>query len=96
MEIWGCFSWPFNDIENAMNYEEGFSWCCSSWYFHEATEFKAHEKPMVISIDIERLIDHEKCSWLFNSGGTRERTTSYGRDRDMQMSHSLTRSRGTS
>ena len=44
------FSWPFNGIENAMNYKEGFSWCCSSWSFHEATEFMAHEKPMVISL----------------------------------------------
>ena len=30
---------------------------------------------------------------LFSLVGTRERTTSYCRDRDMQMSHSLTRSR---
>ena len=48
-----------------MNYKEGFLWCCSSWSFHEATEFMAHEKPMVIPINIERLIDHEICSWLF-------------------------------
>ena len=38
MKILGCFSWPFNGIENAMNYKEGFSWCCSSWSFHEATD----------------------------------------------------------
>ena len=50
MKILGCFSWPFNGIENAMNYKEGFSWCCSSWSFHEATEFMAHEKPMVIPL----------------------------------------------
>ena len=50
MKILGCFSWPFNGIENAMNYKEGFSWCCSSWSFHEATEFMAHQKPMVIPL----------------------------------------------
>ena len=50
MKIFCRFSWPFNDIENAMNYKEGFSWCCSSWSFHEATEFMAHEKPMVIPL----------------------------------------------
>ena len=50
VKILGYFSWPFNGIENAMNYKEGFSWCCSSWSFHEATEFMAHEKPMVISL----------------------------------------------
>ena len=48
MTILGCFSWPFNGIENAMNYKEGFSW--RSWSFHEATEFVAHEKPMVIPL----------------------------------------------
>ena len=48
MKILGCFSWPFNDNENAMNYKEGFWWCCSSWSVHEATEFMAHENPMVI------------------------------------------------
>ena len=36
MKILGCFSWPFDGVENAMNYKEGFSWCCSSWSFHEA------------------------------------------------------------
>ena len=46
----GYFSWPFNGIENAMNYKEGFSRCCSSWSFHEVTEFMAHEKPMVIPL----------------------------------------------
>ena len=50
MKILGCFSWSFNGIENAMNYKEGFSWCCSSWSFHEATEFMAHEKPMVFPL----------------------------------------------
>ena len=50
MTIFGCFSLPFNGIENAMNYKEGFSWCCSSWSFHGATEFMAHEKPMVIPL----------------------------------------------
>ena len=50
MKILGCFSWPFNGIENAMYYKEGFSWCCSSWSFHEATEFMAHEKPMVFPL----------------------------------------------
>ena len=50
IKILVCFSWLFNDIENAMNYKEGFSWCCSSWSFHEATEFMAHEKPMVIPL----------------------------------------------
>ena len=39
---------------------------------------------------------HDLCKWdstlkthLFLTLGTRERTTSYCRDRDMQMSHSL-------
>ena len=50
MKIFGCFSWPFNDIENTMNFEEGFSWCCSSWSFHEATEFMVLDKPMVIPL----------------------------------------------
>ena len=48
-----------------MNYKEGFSWCCSSWSFHEATGFMAREKPMThgYSIDIERLIAelHARC-----------------------------------
>ena len=69
MKILGCFSWSFNGIKNAMNYKEGFSWCCSSWSFHGATEFMAHEKPHGYSINIERLIDHEKMFmaflWLF-------------------------------
>ena len=66
MKILGCFSWPFNAIENAVNYKEGFSWSCSSWSFPEASEFITHEKPCGYSINIERLIDHEKCSWLFD------------------------------
>ena len=64
MTIFGCFSLPFNGIENAMNYKEGFSWCCSSWSFHEATEFgpwKTHG----YSINIERLIDHENVHGFF-------------------------------
>ena len=50
MKILGCFSWPYNGIENAMYYKEGFSWCCISWSFHEATEFMPHEKPMVFPL----------------------------------------------
>ena len=67
MKILGSFSWPFNGIENAMNYKkkEGFPWCCNSWSFHEAIEFIAHEKPRLNSINIERFIDHEKCSCFF-------------------------------
>ena len=53
IKILVCFSWLFNDIENAMNYKEGFSWCCSSWSFHEASEFMAHEKPMVIPLPLK-------------------------------------------
>ena len=49
MKILDCLSWPFNGIENAVNYKEGSSWCCIvHGFFHEATEFMEHEKPMVI------------------------------------------------
>ena len=50
--LW-LLSWPFNDIENAMNYTEGFSWRCSSWPFHEFTGFMAHEKPMVMLLKLK-------------------------------------------
>ena len=68
-KISGCFSWPFNGVENAMNYNEGFSWCCSSWSYHEATEYHGLWKTHGYFINVERLIDHEKMFmaflWLF-------------------------------
>ena len=65
MKILGCFSWPFNGIENAMNYKEGFSWCCNSWSFHEATEFMATEKPMVIPLMLKDYLTMKNVHGFF-------------------------------
>ena len=48
MKVWVAFHGLLMALK--MNYKEGFSWCCSSWSFHEATEFMAHQKPMVIPL----------------------------------------------
>ena len=55
----------FNGIENAMNYKEGFSSCCSSWSFHEATEFMATEKPMVIPLMLKDYLTMKNVHGFF-------------------------------
>ena len=65
MKILGCFLWPFNSIKKAMNYKEGFSWCCSSWSFHEATEFMAHEKPTVIPLILKDYLTMKNLHGFF-------------------------------
>ena len=43
MQVVFAFAFAFAD-------DSRFSWCCGSWSFHEATEFMAHEIPMVIPL----------------------------------------------
>ena len=64
MKILGCFSWPFNGIENAMNYKEGFHGVVVHGLFMRPLNSWPMKSPW-LSINIERLIDHEKYSWLF-------------------------------
>ena len=65
MNILGCFSWPLNGIENVMNYKKRIFMVLKFMVFSWGHWIHGLWKPHGYSTNVERLIDHEKSSWLF-------------------------------